>query len=105
MGVYTKSVFESIVDVYDKSTKSSNNNVIEQVVNKYKELISLIITSLPDNDKFEFEVRNSLIKTINNTTSINSMIIYQLCKYCDNFFKGNQVHYYFLNLKKCFNYI
>ena len=46
MGVYTKSVFESIVDVYDKSTKSSNNNVIEQVVNKYKELISLTITSL-----------------------------------------------------------
>lgn len=99
-GVYTKSVFESIVDVYDKSTKSSNNNVIEQVVNKYKELISLIITSLPDNDKFEFEVRNSLIKTINNTTSINSMIIYQLCKYCDNFFKGKSSSLLFPDFEK-----
>lgn len=89
-GVYTKSAFESIVgvNINTKPAKSTNNNVIEQLVNKYKELILLINTSFPNDDKFEFEIRNSLIKTINNTSSINSLVIYQLCKYCDNFFKG-----------------
>ncbi|KAL6453443.1 Cul4b Cullin-4B [Candida maltosa Xu316] len=83
-GLFTKKVFEDVIA--NNKQKKTVNLIIGELVDKFKHFKRLIDTNF-SSDRFEFELRNSLIKTINGQTNNNSLLIYQLCKYCDNFYK------------------
>lgn len=76
-----------IQDTLDKN-KENLKNFIPALASLYTRLKEIADTVLSSNEVFEFELRNSFTKMLNDK-HINHTTLVQLCKYCDSFFKNS----------------
>lgn len=79
-------IIQSIKELIENN-KSSLKNIIPLLVELNLRYKSIAGDKFNKNELFEFEVRKSFTKTFNEK-KINTFIIFQLCKYCDSFFKS-----------------
>ncbi|EAZ63396.2 cullin, ubiquitin ligase activity [Scheffersomyces stipitis CBS 6054] len=79
-------VEKKVMEVIETSkTAGSGSNVLSLLVDIFVKYDTLSNSYL--DEKFEFELRNYFKKGLNDRTN-SSFIVYQLCKYCDSYFKG-----------------
>lgn len=74
-------------------------DIITILVDSYTNLKRIVDTTFQGEDKFEFELRSSFTKALNDK-SFNSVIIFQLCKYCDWYFKNKKLDLSFHEFQK-----
>lgn len=79
-------IIHSIKEIID-SNKSNLKKIIPLLVESNLKYKSIADDKFNKNELFEFEVRKSFTKSFNEK-KINTLIIFQLCKYCDSFFKN-----------------
>lgn len=79
-------IIHSIKEIID-SNKSNLKKIIPLLVESNLKYKSIAGDKFNKNELFEFEFRKSFTKSFNEK-KINTLIIFQLCKYCDSFFKN-----------------
>lgn len=72
---------------FNESDQTGSKNIIPVLVKINDDFKAVVKQNFDNNERFEFEIRNSFNKALNNDKRKTGFIISQLCKYIETYFK------------------